>query len=302
MAMVKSKTIGVNMKLILGFILFISLSAFSLPDQRARLTAWNTFAVVGDAGVRTKTTEALRNILKANNLNQILMLGDNQYLPYESYEYIWDIWKQQGFQFPLVAIGNHNTGYDKEVKYFQLPGEYYAKEFNGALFVVLNSDNEKNYKEQIKWADQVLAQSTYKLNFVIYHHPSVSLTKNHKWEERLNFQMGMRSIIKKYATKITALMNGHDHAAGFYLLNNVPLILSGASFEEKSLSSPVIKDFGFNVTQGWGSKGGYWWSKLDYNSSTQEVWIHYYRFDNQSHESCSIRVSPKPLARARNCQ
>jgi hypothetical protein len=57
----------------------------------------------------------------------MVMAGDNIYLPHESYSEPWSPWKVAGFVFDVVAIGNHNLSYDKEISYFQLPGEYYSK-------------------------------------------------------------------------------------------------------------------------------------------------------------------------------
>lgn len=283
--------------------LFVLLAGFQVfAAQAPTAGTWNTLAVIGDAGIRKASTQVLRETLYKNNLKRLIVLGDNLYNPLDSYENVWNIWKQQGFEFSVLTIGNHNSGYDKEVSFFNLPAEYYTKEIGGALFIVLNSDNKKKAKEQITWLDQVLTQSQYKMNFLVYHHPTVTLTDNHNWEERLDFQTGMRRIIKKHSPKITAIMNGHDHAAGFFMMDNTPLILNGASFEEKTLNNPAVKDYQFNVVLGWGSQGGLWWSKLDFNPTAQEAWIHYFRFDNQKQETCSIRISPKPVGRAANCQ
>lgn len=282
------------------FLLLIGFQVFA--GQASNISDWHTLTVIGDAGIRNTSTQILRETLNKNNLKRLVVLGDNLYNPLDSYENVWNIWKQQGFEFTVLAIGNHNSGYDKEVSYFNLPAEYYTKEIGGALFIVLNSDNKKKAKEQTIWLEQVLAQSKYKMNFLVYHHPTVTLTNNHNWEERFDFQIGMRKIIKKYSSKITAIMNGHDHAAGFFMMDNTPLIVNGASFEEKKFNNPAVKDYQFNVALGWASKGGLWWSKLDFNPTAQEAWIHYLRFDNQKQETCSIRISPKPVGRATNCQ
>lgn len=286
-------------RVILSFLIL-----FSLPSLATRIprTDWNTLAVIGDAGVVKPSTQALRDLLVKNNLKQLIVLGDNMYKSSDTYENVWDSWKKLGLEFTVLTIGNHNTGYAKEVKYFNLPAENYYKEIGGALFIVLNSDNKATAKSQIQWLDSVLSQSNYKMNFLVYHHPSVSLTDNHHWDERIEFQTGMRSIIKKYPSKITAIMNGHDHAAGFFMLDNTPLIVNGAAFEEKYFSNPTIKDYQFVVSKGWTSNGGLWWSKLDFNTTTNEAWIHYIRFDNLKQENCSIKIAPKPAFRAANCQ
>lgn len=261
-------------KFLIGIIFFW---CFQSVATRVPNTDWNTLAVIGDAGIVKPSTQALRDLLYKNNLKQLVVLGDNMYNPFDTYENVWDSWKKLGLEFTVLTIGNHNSGYAKEVKYFNLPAENYYKEIGGALFIVLNSDNKSTGAAQIQWLDSVLGQSNYKMNFLVYHHPSVTLTDNHHWDERIEFQTGMRKILKKYPNKITAVMNGHDHAAGFFMVDNVPLIVNGASFEEKRFNDPLVKDFQFNVIKGWSSKGGLWWSKLDFNTTTNEAWIHYLR-------------------------
>lgn len=284
---------------LLCFLILFSLQSLAIKVAN---TDWNTLAVIGDAGIVKPSTLTLRNLLVNNNLKQMIVLGDNLYNPFDSYENVWDSWKKLGLEFTILTIGNHNSGYDKEVKYFNLPAENYYKEIGGALFIVLNSDNKLTARSQIQWIDTILSQSNYKMNFLVYHHPSVSLTDNHHWDERIEFQLGMRKIIKKFSNKITAIMNGHDHAAGFFMLDNTPLIINGASFEEKKFKDPLAKDYQFIVSKGWASKGGLWWSKLDFNTITNEAWIHYIRFDNLKQENCSIKIVPKPAFRAANCQ
>lgn len=284
-------------------VLSVSAATFQFDFRNPRaIKNWDTYAIVGDAGIRNSTTEALRRSLAANKMYSLIMPGDNLYLPTSSYAATWDIWKQEGFLFPLVAIGNHHKGYASEVAYFGMPSEFYAVESKGALFLVLNSDNTKNYEQQIAWVDKVLTQSNYPLNFVIYHHPSITLTGMHEWEEKRGFQNGMRALIKKHAKKITSLINGHDHAAGMYAMDEVPLILSGASWESRKITLPVKKDPMFVATGMWATtQGGYWWAKLDYNALTKEVYVHFNRFDKQQ-DVCTFRVSPKPVAKSQGCK
>lgn len=273
---------------------------FDLRNPRA-IQNWDTYAIVGDAGIRNSTTEALRKNLAANNMFNLIVPGDNLYLPTSSYSATWDVWKKEGFQFSLVAIGNHNKGYAEEVAYFNMPGEYYAVESKGALFLVLNSDNKNNYAQQIAWLDKALTQSTYPLTFVIYHHPSITLSDTHNWEERRGFQDGMRAIIKKHANKITSLIVGHDHSAGVFTLDQVPMILSGASWESRAIKLPVKSDPMFAAAGLWATtQGGFWWGKLDYNALTKEVYVHFNRFDKKQNV-CTFRISPKPVSKSQGC-
>lgn len=281
----------------------ISTIATALDFSNPRgIQNWDSYAIVGDAGIRNSTTELLRKNLAANKMSQLIMPGDNLYLPKSTYSSTWDIWKQEGFQFPLVAIGNHNKGYANEVAYFQMPAEYYYKESKGALFIVLNSDNTATASQQIAWLDKVLTQSQYVFNFLVYHHPTITVTDTHEWEEKKVFQIGMRQIIKKHASKITSLIVGHDHAAGIFTLDGLPMILSGASWESRSIKLPIMKDPEINAVGLWASTNrGFWWSRLDYNALTKEAYVHFNRFDKLQ-DICTFRISPKPIAKSRSCK
>lgn len=290
--------------LLISIFLFLTVSvAWCSLDLRNPRTIqnWDSYAIVGDAGIRNSTTEALRRSLAANKMFRLIMPGDNLYLPNSSYAATWDVWKKEGFQFPLVAIGNHHKGYENEVAYFGMVAEYYAVESKGALFLVLNSDNKNNYSKQIEWVDQALTRSNYPLTFLVYHHPSITLTDTHNWEERPGFQDGMRAVIKKHANKITSLIVGHDHAAGVFMMDQVPLVLSGASWESRKIRLPIKKDPEFTATGLWATtQGGFWWAKLDYNVLTKEVYVHFNRFDKQQNV-CTFRISPKPVSKSQGC-
>jgi hypothetical protein len=292
----------VCLKFIVLSFLFTTVSfALNLRNPRD-IQNWDSYAIVGDAGKKNAITQALRQNLAAHKMFRLIMPGDNLYKFFDTYASVWDIWKQEGFLFPLVAIGNHNKGYANEVAYFQMPGEYYAFESKGALFLVLNSDNASNFGQQHYWLDQALTKSQYPLNFVIYHHPSATLSGMHEWEEKKGFQRGMRAIIKKHAQKITSLIVGHDHAAGLFTMNETPLILAGASWESRGIKLPPVKDPEFTVSGLWATTmGGYWWARLDYNALTKEVYVNFNRFDKQQ-DVCTFRISPKPMAKSRGCR
>lgn len=283
-------------------LILVSLSASALNLRNPRdLQNWEKYAIVGDAGILNSTTTLLRKTLAANNMNRLIMPGDNLYLPTSSYAATWDIWKNEGFQFPLVAIGNHHKGYSNEVAYFKMPAEYYYKESSGALFIVLNSDNEKTAEEQIAWTDKVLTQSQFPLNFIVYHHPTITVAM-HEWDEKKKFQNGMRRLLKKHANKITSLLVGHDHIAGIYTIDGLPMVVSGASWESRQVKLPVKKDKEVTAEGLWAStQGGFWWTRLDYNALTKEVYIHFNRFDKQT-DTCTFRISPKPISRSRGCK
>src|SRR5262245_6409638 len=82
-----------------------------------------SYAVLGDAGVaENPRLEVIRNSLVSQGIKHLILAGDNLYFPDKyTYPMVWDRWMQTGFSFDLVAIGNHNAGYDQEMKYFKMP-------------------------------------------------------------------------------------------------------------------------------------------------------------------------------------
>lgn len=285
------------------FILCASMRVLAWDLRNPRnIQNWKSYAIMGDAGVNNSTTAGLRSSIAKAGLNELILPGDNLYNPLSSYENVWDVWKKNKFIFSIVAIGNHNGGYANEIKYFGMPSEFFAVESKGAYFFVLNSDNESNANIQIQWLDKALATSQAPFNFLVYHHPSVTLTERHNWQEKGKFQVLMRQLIAKYEGKITAILNGHDHAAGLIKVGKTPLVVSGSSWESLPFKVPVPKDPQFAVDSVWGSqKGGFYWNRLDYNALTKEVYIHFNRFDRQE-QPCTIRISPAPMGRSSNCQ
>lgn len=107
------------------------------------------FSILGDAGRWNKHTQVLLNSMNKLNVKKIIMPGDNLYEG--TYEQQWGAWKKAGFTFDVIAIGNHNDSYAKEIKFFEMPGEYFSKEYaNGDIqYLVLNSDNTKNVDAQM---------------------------------------------------------------------------------------------------------------------------------------------------------
>lgn len=193
------------------------------------VTAQNLqFALVGDAGRWNKNTQVLKESLKSYKTFDLVMPGDNLYDG--TYEKAWNPWIQDGFKFPVVALGNHNDTYQKEIAFFNMPGEYFSKKFtDGQLqYMVLNSDNKNNISEQMVWLENELTTSTAKQIYLVYHHPSRTVA-SHTWGEKKAFHLALTPIISKHRSKITALIIGHDHIAALIHFNNLPVIISGST-------------------------------------------------------------------------
>ncbi len=193
------------------------------------VTAQNLqFALVGDAGRLNDNSKILRESLKSYKNFDLVMPGDNLYAG--TYESVWNPWIQDGFRFPVVALGNHNQSYMAEIAFFKMPGEYFSKKYlnDQIQYIVLNSDNTKNVSEQMTWFEKEISTSTSQQIYIMFHHPSRTVA-SHQWTEKKAFHQKLLPIVNKYRSKISALIIGHDHIAGLLHFNNLPVIISGST-------------------------------------------------------------------------
>ena len=217
-------------KMILSFIALVFVS-LTLSAEQMR------FAVLGDAGRWNSNTKLLQASIIKFDSKRLIMPGDNIYSG--TYEQHWSPWAKADFSYDVIAIGNHHLGYSTEIKFFNMPGEYFSKSyFNGNVqYLVLNSDNKTNVNTQMAWFEKNLKNSTAKQIFVVYHHPSLTIGE-HKWTEKKDFQIKIRALLKTYRSKITAVMVGHDHVAALINFDSLPVIVSGSAQSPDS-GSPV---------------------------------------------------------------
>lgn len=233
-----------------------------------------SFAVIGDAGRITSGSNSVRNSILRSGVRNLVLPGDNLYSG--TYEGVWKSWSD--FDFSVVAIGNHNKGYQNEINFFDMPGEFYSKEYDGGLrFLVLNSDNTLNIERQMKWLEREL-QKEASITFLVWHHPSYTLG-DHSWDGKIKFQNTARRLIRQYSSKISAVLLGHDHIAAFYCADNVPLILSGAIQET---TQPVTRNYkaedGVKISTKWVfPQSTPTWVRLDVDAESQSVVVKYIR-------------------------
>lgn len=261
-------------------------------------TASSHFAIMGDAGQISFELDRLKSSIKKEKVQSIIMPGDNLYSG--TYERTWNSWKTQGFQFDVVAIGNHNDGYKEEVKYFSMPGEYYSKVIAGARFIVLNSDNKNNVQEQFSWLENEIKNASEELIFIIYHHPTFTITKKHHWQEREAFQLQMRQVLKTYGTKISALFLGHDHISSFLNFGEVPAIIAGAGREVRDAKPVSYYEDGFEIETRYLAPKTQHWAKLEILDGAQEARVHLIRVSDQR-RVCSAQLKRASMALDSNC-
>jgi hypothetical protein len=260
-----------------------------------------TFGVIADAGRRVPSTDRVRESMLFDQVQNLVLPGDNLYDEEHSYPAVWDAWAAAGFRFDIVALGNHhNGGYEPEMNFFAMPAEFYSRVSNGARFISLNSDNMKNVAQQADFLERSLSQATERAVFVVIHHPPYTVSTRHGWEERREFQLAVRPRIQKYKRKITAVLAGHDHIASLIMLDDLPMLVSGAAFEQFNVAPVSYKgDDGTQVSTRWLYRGGAHWLRLDVDSVSGETWANFVNADAKvetdpkaqlERVGCSIRL------------
>lgn len=239
-------------------------AAPTVPEVGAGPTP--VYSLMGDAGNWTKKTKSQLDSMVRLGVKTLVMPGDNLYGG--TYQKQWDPWIKAGFKFDVVAIGNHNDGYPNEVAFFKMPGEYYSKSVPGLVrFVVLNSDNSKNVPAQMKFLEAELSAATEPFVFLVYHHPTFTISRSHFWTDRRAFQLALRPMLVKYRKTITAVIVGHDHLAALGHFGDLPYILTGASWEARSDSPVNNVQSGTNVSTDWFFDGTSYWVRLSFQGA-----------------------------------
>lgn len=284
---------GLSCKLVL-----VLVSLFAQP-------AWagmQSYGVLGDAGKTNRWVKTVRSSLKKAGVSRLVLPGDNIYSFWRSYAGVWEPWREMGFTFDVVALGNHNKGYDREMAYFQMPGEYFSVVQEDARFIVLNSDRESSVEEQGEFLEQELSAAREKFVFIVYHHPTFTVSKFHDWQEKYDFQLMIRPLISKYRDRITALLVGHDHIATVVDLGGVPMIVSGAAADARAGKRVSVRESGVEIRTRWLAEKGIYWARLDLSAEEDAAWISFYREDKAPGLVCKARIFPAPVIYDQNCQ
>ncbi|MGE3760382.1 MAG: metallophosphoesterase [Pseudobdellovibrionaceae bacterium] len=243
---------------ILQGILILTFGASSLAAE---------FAIIGDAGRVNNKSKMVRESILRQSVTQLILPGDNIYSSSSTYQGVWGPWQNAGMTFDVVALGNHNNGYSNEMNFFKMPSEYYSKVVENARFIVLNSDHNSAGPQQATWLERELTAATEPMIFLIYHHPTYTISRAHTWDERSKFQNAIRPVLWKYRPKITALIVGHDHLASLLHFNDLPVILSGA-VQDVRKDKPVDNvQNEIRVKTAWYFDSTPHWAKLSWNQT-----------------------------------
>lgn len=243
-------------------------------------------AIMGDSGKAGTNLDRLKASIAKEKIKSIIMPGDNLYSG--TYESVWDNWKKSGFKFDVVAIGNHNSGYSKEVKYFKMPGEFFSVVKEGARFIVLNSDNSATVKAQFTWLKKEIAAAKESLVFLVYHHPTFTISTSHYWIEKRAFQLQMREFLKQNHARVTALILGHDHMSEFMDFGPVPVIVAGSGREVRNEGTVAFNEDGFKIETKYLAPRTQHWGLLEIVPGAKEAVVHFVRVADQK-RACSAR-------------
>ncbi|MBU6375760.1 MAG: metallophosphoesterase, partial [Bdellovibrionales bacterium] len=238
--------------------------------------------------------------IRTAGIFQVIMAGDNIYDTSQSYGQVWGPWLDTGFQFPVVAIGNHTRGYSEEVTFFRTPGEFYSWTSAGARFLVLNSDREDSADSQARWLSEQLKSAQEKIIFLVYHHPPVTLTARHSWTEKRRFHEATLPVILANRKKISAILVGHDHITSLTEFGEIPVVVSGAVHESIPTSPVNSLQRGYPVSTRWLFRDGFYWTRMDVDGSTGSVGLSFVR-SNPDEVSCTARIQPRPMVLSENC-
>lgn len=260
------------------------------------------FGVLGDAGEWNASNESTRDSMLRLDVRGLILPGDNLYDPKGKYEDVWNPWTSLGFTFGPVAIGNHNGGYAEEMAFFGMPNEFYAQVHPGlARFVVLNSDNTKTAAAQARFLGEQLRAATEPFVFVVYHHPSYALSHFHGSWEKAAFHRAVRPVLFANRAKITSLIVGHDHLALLAHFNDLPVVLSGASMEQRGDSPINCTEAGVKVRTNWYYDQTAHWTHLHLDSDARTAEVTYVR-SSDDRVSCTVHIETgKPAELDANC-
>lgn len=282
-------------------VLFIFLSV----QANAQSGNIERFIFLADGGKITNESQIVFKSVVKSGVKDIVMAGDNLYSSSNPNDYgkVWGSWLQAGLRFPVVAIGNHNAGYNNEMKFFGMPTEFYSRILgnNLARFIVLNSDNPNNVPAQMKFLEQEFQASTEPFLFLVYHHPTFTMSSDHNWEEKKSFQLSLRPLLKKYRSKLTAVLIGHDHLAAYAEWDGLPVILSGAVQSIRQDHPVNNTQNGVRVETKWYFDGTPFWTLFSFPAHRQGVVVDYIKASEHL-AKCSVMLrTGQPSRFARNC-
>lgn len=178
------------------------------------------FVAVADTGMGDKGQYAVANAMtcyhQSHPFDLVLLGGDNIYYNGEIekvkavFEEPYQSLLKQNVKFQAV-LGNHdirtNNGED-ELKYpaFNMPSRYYTFSRGSVQFFALDTNDNADWKEQLKWLQENLAASKAVWKIVYGHHPLYSSGVHGGSDELIKL---LSPLFSKYGVQL--YICGHDH-------------------------------------------------------------------------------------------
>lgn len=117
----------------------------------------------------------------------------------------------------MPVIGNHDfrdDGFKLYKKTYVLPEnsklnpelDYWVK-YGSTLFLIMNSNVKKNFKEQALWMEKVIKSNPSRWIILSFHHP---IWSSHKIRNNSKLRKRWMPTIEKMGVNL--VLNGHDHA------------------------------------------------------------------------------------------
>lgn len=262
-----------------------------------------TYALVSDLQSATKNARLVREAISRTTIRDLIMPGDqlDRSGGTATYNDLWDPWAAAGFNFFIVALGNHYVSFKEETEFFKLPGPYYSKVRDGVRFIVLASDGQKTATVQAAWLKEQLETSNEKMNFVIFHQPPYKVGYYHPWQERKKFLTEVRPILFEFSKKISALFVGHNHMAALYTIGDLPVVLSGSTAEPRTETLQNYEEDGVQISGKWKGKKEPTWAKLTIDPEKGETKISFIAAIGDQ-EVCNAKIVSPQIKLEDNCQ
>lgn len=194
------------------------------------------FVAFGDWGAGTPFQKAVAAQLNRefvlHPFDAVLLLGDNFYpdgnVAKYGQRYFTDMYPElinAGVRF-IVALGNHDTIFghqEDQIRFFKMPGHYYAVQKPGIEFLVIDTNNFAKSKVQQQWLIKTLDASKSPWKVVIGHHPIYSSGEHGM---NVGLKQTLEPILIKSHTDL--YLAGHDHDyERFSPIQGVQHIVSG---------------------------------------------------------------------------
>ncbi|MBF0362535.1 MAG: metallophosphoesterase [Oligoflexia bacterium] len=295
----KSKSKSISISIVAMFLL--SFLFFSFVNTNSVFAKVYSFGITSDGGQYTSNLTFLKKSFLELNTKDLILVGDSAPRDNESTRAtLEEIWGQfmNDFNFTAAVVGNHNKGYQREMDFFKMPGDYYSvRPINDLLVIGLNSDERNNQRvtEEINFLQNQLANASEKMIIIIFHNPPANVAPNHNWTEKKEFVTKVVALLKRYKGKISAVIAGHVHIATFVDIDGIPLFISPSPVQPRDARyfDSYDNQLKMQVTNKWVYKNqrNRYWLKLDVNTDDNSMKFDYINIDNRNNADCTILIS-----------